>query len=40
MEEPLVPDRSPFEVESAIAKLKQYKSPGSDHIPPELIQAV
>jgi hypothetical protein len=31
--EPLVPDPSPFEVESAIAKLKSYNSPGSDQIP-------
>jgi hypothetical protein len=37
--EPLVPDPSPFEVEIAIAKLKRYKSPGSDQIPAELIQA-
>jgi hypothetical protein len=37
--EPLVPDPSPFKVESAIAKLKMYKSPGSDQIPAELIQA-
>ncbi|PNF23951.1 hypothetical protein B7P43_G10044 [Cryptotermes secundus] len=36
--EPLIPDSSPFEVESAIAKLKRYKSPGSDQIPAELIQ--
>ncbi|PNF40230.1 hypothetical protein B7P43_G07077 [Cryptotermes secundus] len=28
--EPLVPDPSPFEVESAIAKLKRYKSTSSD----------
>jgi hypothetical protein len=28
--EPLVPDSSPFEVETATAKLKRYKSPGSD----------
>jgi hypothetical protein len=28
-----------FEVEVAIAKLKRYKSSGSDHIPAELIQA-
>ncbi|PNF20043.1 hypothetical protein B7P43_G05813 [Cryptotermes secundus] len=28
--EPLVPDPSPFGVEIAIAKLKRYKSPGSD----------
>jgi hypothetical protein len=34
-----VPDPSPFEVEIAIAKLKIYKSPGSDQIPAELIQA-
>jgi hypothetical protein len=26
-------------VEIAIVKLKKYKSPGSDHIPVELIQA-
>jgi hypothetical protein len=37
--EPLVPEPSPFEVEIAIAKLKRYKSPGSDQIPAELIQA-
>jgi hypothetical protein len=37
--EPLVPEPSPFEVEIAIAELKRFKSPGSDHIPPELIQA-
>jgi hypothetical protein len=37
--EPLVPDRSPFEVEIAIESLKRYKSPGSDGIPAELIQA-
>ncbi|PNF32825.1 hypothetical protein B7P43_G04341 [Cryptotermes secundus] len=35
----LIPDPTPFEVESAIAKLKQYKSPGCDQIPAELIQA-
>jgi predicted nucleic acid-binding protein len=29
----------PFEVEIAIAKLKRYKSPGSDQIEAELIQA-
>jgi hypothetical protein len=28
--EPFVPDPSPFEVEIAIAKLKIFKSPGSD----------
>jgi hypothetical protein len=37
--EPLVPDPSPFEVEIAIAKLKRYKSPGSNEILAELIQA-
>jgi hypothetical protein len=35
----LVPDPGPFQVEIAIAKLKKYKSPGSDQIPAELIQA-
>jgi hypothetical protein len=39
MAEPLVPGPSRFEVEIAIAKLKKYKSPGSDQIPAELIQA-
>jgi hypothetical protein len=38
--EPLVPGPSRLEVEIAIAKLKKYKSPGSDQIPAELIQAV
>jgi hypothetical protein len=33
--EPLVP----FEVEVAIAKLERYKSPGTDQMPAELIQA-
>jgi hypothetical protein len=37
--EPLVPGPSHLEVEVAIAKLKKYKSPGSDQIPVELIQA-
>jgi hypothetical protein len=37
--EPLVPGSSRLEVEIAIAKLKKYKSPGSDEIPAELIQA-
>jgi hypothetical protein len=37
--DPLVPDPSPFEVEIAIVKLKSYKSPGSDQIPAELIEA-
>jgi hypothetical protein len=35
----LVPDPSPCEVEIATAKLKRFKSPGSDQIPAELIQA-
>jgi hypothetical protein len=34
-----VPDPRPFEVEIVIAKLKRYKSPGSDRILAELIQA-
>jgi hypothetical protein len=38
--EPLVPGPSRLAVEIAIAKLKKYKSPGSDQIPAELIQAV
>jgi hypothetical protein len=37
--EPLVPGPSRLEVEVAIAKLKKYKSPGSNEIPAELIQA-
>jgi hypothetical protein len=37
--EPLLPGPSRLEVEIAIAKLKRYKSPGSDEIPAELIQA-
>jgi hypothetical protein len=37
--EPLVPDPSSFVAEIAVAKLKRYKSPGSDKIPAELIQA-
>jgi hypothetical protein len=32
-------DRNRLEAEIAIAKLKKYKSPGSDQIPAELIQA-
>jgi hypothetical protein len=36
MAEPLVPGPSRLEVEIAIAKLKKYKSPGSDQIPAEL----
>jgi hypothetical protein len=31
--EPIVPDPSRIEVEIVIAKLKKYKSPGSDQIP-------
>jgi hypothetical protein len=37
--EPLIPDASHFEVETAIAKLKKYRFPGSDQIPIELSQA-
>jgi hypothetical protein len=37
--EPLVPGPSRLKVEIAIAKLKKYKSPGSDQLPAELIQA-
>jgi hypothetical protein len=37
--EPLVPGPSHLEVEIATAKLKKYKSPGSDEILAELIQA-
>jgi hypothetical protein len=37
--EPLVLGPRRLEVEIAIAKLKKYKSPGSDQIPAELIQA-
>jgi hypothetical protein len=37
--ESLVLGLSCLEVEVAIAKLKNYKSPGSDQIPAELIQA-
>jgi hypothetical protein len=36
--ESLVPGPSRLEAEIAIAKLKKYKSPGSDEIPAELIQ--
>jgi hypothetical protein len=35
----LVPGPSRLEVETAIAKLKKYKSPGSNQIPAELFQA-
>jgi hypothetical protein len=34
-----VPCHSHLKVETAIAKLKKYKSPGSDQIPAEMIQA-
>jgi hypothetical protein len=37
--EPLSPQPSLFEVKISIEKLKKYKSPGSDQIPAELIQA-
>jgi hypothetical protein len=37
--EPLVPGPSRLEVEIAFAKLRKYKSPGSEEIPAELIQA-
>jgi hypothetical protein len=37
--ESLVPEPSSSEVEIAIEKLKRYKSPGTDQIPAELIQA-
>jgi hypothetical protein len=39
MAETLVPGPTRLEVEIAIAKLKKYKSPGSDQIPAELMQA-
>jgi hypothetical protein len=39
MAEPLVPGPCYLEVEIAITKLREYKSPGSDRIPAELIQA-
>jgi hypothetical protein len=37
--EPLVPGPSRLEVGIAIAKLKKYKSPGSNQIPAKLIHA-
>jgi len=37
--EPLVSEPSAFEVELAIGRLKNYKSPGIDQIPAELIKA-
>jgi hypothetical protein len=39
MAEPLVPGPSRLKAEIAITELKKYKSPGSDQIPAELIQA-
>jgi hypothetical protein len=35
----LVPEHSPFKVESAMGKLKRYKSPGTDYIMAEMIKA-
>jgi hypothetical protein len=37
--EPLVPDPTLFEVEIAVENFERYKSPGSDQIPAELVQA-
>jgi hypothetical protein len=37
--EPLVPEPSLVEVETAIGKLKSYKSPGTDNILAKLIKA-
>jgi hypothetical protein len=37
--EPLVPEPSLVEVEIAIGKLNNFKSPGTDQIPAELIKA-
>jgi len=37
---PLVPEPNVFEVELAIGKLKNHKSPGTDQIPAELIKQV
>jgi hypothetical protein len=34
-----VPEPSLVEVETAVGKLKRYKSPGTDQIPSELIKA-
>ena len=36
--EPLIPEPTLLEVESAIEKLKKYKSPGIDQISAQLIQ--
>jgi hypothetical protein len=38
MADPSVPRNSFLEFEIDVAKLKKYKSPGSDQIPTELIQ--
>jgi hypothetical protein len=35
----LVPEPIPFEIEIATESLRRYKSPGTDQIPAELIQA-
>jgi hypothetical protein len=37
--EPLVPEPTLVEVETAIRKLKSHKFPGTDHIPAESIKA-
>jgi len=37
--EPLVPEPNAFEVDLAVGKLKNHKSPGTDQIPAELIKA-
>jgi len=37
--ESLLPEPSCFQIETVIEKLKRYKSPSTDHIPAELIQA-
>jgi len=37
--EPLMPEPSAFEIEMAIGKLENHKSPGTDQIPAELIKA-
>jgi hypothetical protein len=36
----VVPEPSSFEVEISVERLEGYKSPGTDQIPAELIQAV
>jgi hypothetical protein len=37
--EPLVPNPNPIEEEVAISKVRRYKLPGSEEMPPELFQA-